>query len=184
MNLSVKYKKSLDKQWAIRFRTRHPEGDNYDGVVTQIERSFIVMREIINFDFDGTLVLPKSALEGYRDGKFEACCNRILRFNGNIKKARNPKWLSSCASIQDVLKQLMSRDIWPVVEILYSLDGKIETDFFIGPIVRIEDNRFWINDYDASGKWGEKEEIGIKEILRIQFNDTYSTEFNKYMRSL
>lgn len=184
MNLSVKYKKSLDKQWAMRFRTRHPKGDSYDGIVTHIERSFIVMREIHNFDFDGTLILLKRWIKGYRDGKYEDCCNRILRFNGHIKKACNPKWLDNCSSIPDVLKRLMSKKIWPIVEILFSLDGKIETDFFIGPIVGIENDRFWIQDYDASGKWGEKEEIEFKEILRIEFNDGYSREFNKFMRNL
>ena len=184
MSLSIKYKKSKEQQWALRFRTCHPESDNYDGVVTHIERSFIVMRETYNFDFDGVLVLPKRVLKGCRDGKHEKCYNRILRFNGNIKNAVTPKWLNSCQSVQDVLKQLKSRDIWPCIEILFELDGKIETDFFIGPIVRIEDDKFWIHDYDVTGNWGQEYDIDFCDILKIEFNNKYSTEFNKYMRSL
>jgi len=184
MSLSQKYAKSKDEKWAVRFRTIHPGKQSYYGVVTHIARSFIVLRKTRDFDFDGVLVLPKRVVTGYRDGKYERCYNRILRFNGNIKKARTPEWLESCNSVPDILKQIKKRGIWPCIEDLFELDGKIETDFFIGPIVRIEDDRFWIHDYDAAGNWGEEYDIEFRDILRVAFNDRYSTEFNKYMKSL
>jgi len=184
MSLSRKYAKSKDEKWAVRFRTSHPDEETRDGVVTHIARSFIVLRETCDFDFDGVLVLPKRVVTGYRDGKCERCHNRILRFNGNIRKARTPRWLGSCNSVPEVLKQIKKRGIWPCIGIVFELDGKTETDFFIGRIVRFEDDRFWILDYDAAGNWGEEYDIEFREILSVGFNDRYSTEFNKYMKSL
>ena len=184
MSLSKKYSKSRDLKWSLRFRTVHPDGDNYDGVVTHVKRSFIVLREMRNFDFDGVVILPKKVLKGYRDAKFEECCNRILRQNGNIKKARTPKWLDNCNSLVDILKQLHKRGIWPAIEILFQADDKADSDFYIGPITRIEENVFWIHHYDATGCWGDEYDIDISELFKIEFDDAYSNHFNSYMKNL
>ena len=65
----------------MRFKTRHPDGDNYDGVVIHIAPNFIVVREVVDFEFDGVQVLPKKVIRGFRDGKFEECGNAIMRQN-------------------------------------------------------------------------------------------------------
>lgn len=184
MSLPKKYAKSNDLKWSLRFRTSHPAGDDVDGVVLHNARNFIVIKEMINLDFDGIVILPKKILKGYRDGKVEKCLNRILMFNGNIKKARMPRWLNKCNSIPEIIQQLMKRQIWPSVEIVWELDGKIESDFFIGPITQIDDNEFWIHDYEATGRWGYEWFIRFDEILKIKFEDRYSNAFNEFMRSI
>ncbi|UCE50682.1 MAG: hypothetical protein JSW47_11050 [Phycisphaerales bacterium] len=146
MSLSKKYAKSKDLKWSLRFRISHPEGDYVNGVVLHNARNFTVTREMIHFDFDGIVILPKRIMKGCRDGKFERCCNRILQFSGSTKKARLPKWLCRCNSMPEIVRLLMERQIWPSVEIVYGLDGKIETDFFIGPITQISDDKFRIHD--------------------------------------
>ena len=75
-------------------------------------------------------------------------------------------------------------NIWPIVEILFEIDGKLETDFYIGPIIKIERYGFWICPYDGAGKWEEEYFIEFKEIFKIEFDDQYSSTFNNYMRSL
>ena len=59
MSLERKYSKSMREQWSLRFKTKHPDGDNYDGVVTHVKPGFIVLREERDFEFDGLIVLPK-----------------------------------------------------------------------------------------------------------------------------
>lgn len=184
MSLPKKYKKSKELKWSLRFRTSHPDGDSCNGVVLHTGRNFIVIKEMIDLDFDGTVILPKKVLKGYRDGKFEKCHNRILGFNGNIKKARLPKWLNQCSSMPEIIRQLMKRQIWPSVEIVWEPEGKIKSDFFIGPITQIEDDRFWIHDYDGAGNWGYEWFIYFDEIFKIEFHGRYSTAFNKLMRSV
>ncbi|WP_171039816.1 hypothetical protein, partial [Streptococcus pseudopneumoniae] len=160
-----------------------PDGDNYDGVVTHVKHSYIALKEGVDFDFDGVVILPKKVLKGSRDGKAEECTNRIIRYNGNIKNARSPRWLNNCSSLVDILRQLQKRNIWPAIEILFLLDGKTESDFFIGPITRIENNVFWIHGYDGSGRWNDEYEIGISEIFRIEFDSAYLNHFNSYMKN-
>lgn len=56
-SLAGKYKKSLAENWTLRFKTIHPDDDNYDGVVTHIKPDFIVIREKQDFEFDGAATL-------------------------------------------------------------------------------------------------------------------------------
>ena len=186
MSLSKKYKKSKDKKWLLRFKTSHPEGDHYSGVVTDIKRTFIVLRELRELEFDGILVLPKKVLKGCRDSKYEACHNRILRHSGSINKAKSYDWnpLIDINTLYDVVQKIRRNNIWPSVEILFEIDGKLETDFYIGPIIKIERYGFWICPYDGAGKWEEEYFIEFKEIFKIEFDDQYSSTFNNYMRSL
>src|SRR5688572_20951196 len=99
MSVKRKYEKSLAETWCMRFKTKHPDGDNYDGIITHIKPSFIVMREEENFQLDGVIILPKRSIKGFRDGKFEQCCNEILRHNGALKKLPSVRWLNSCETI-------------------------------------------------------------------------------------
>jgi hypothetical protein len=87
MRITDKYRKSLDEKWCLRLKTRNPDGDNYDGIVTQIKSTFIVLREETDFDFDGIIILPKKVIKGYRDCEYERCLNEILRENNILRKA-------------------------------------------------------------------------------------------------
>ena len=78
MSLAQKYSKSLAEQWLMRFKTKHPDGDNYDGVITHIKPAFVVLREEKDFELDGIIILPKRVIKGVRDGRYDRCCNQIL----------------------------------------------------------------------------------------------------------
>jgi hypothetical protein len=180
MRVTEKYRKSLDEKWCLRFKTRHPDGDNYDGVVTQINREFIVLREEDDFEFDGITILPKKSIKGCRDGKYEQCCNEILRENGAIRKCDSPRWLNGCETLPEVIRELKRRDIWPGVETIFA--GNSKTAFYIGPITRAADDCFYLRCYDAAGKWEKEYELTYDEIFRIEFNSRYCNQFNAYMR--
>ncbi|MCI0491253.1 MAG: hypothetical protein L0229_32075 [Blastocatellia bacterium] len=181
MGLARKYRKSLDEQWSLRFKTRHPDGDAYDGVVTHIKPGFIVLLEEADFEFDGFVILPKKYIKGFRDGKYERCCNQILRENGAIKKIRPPRWLDSCETIPQVLTTLMQRGVWPGVETIFN-QGK-KSAFYLGPITRVTDKRFFLKCYDAAGKWEGIYKLKCEEIFRIEFDSRYCKHFNAYMKS-
>ena len=77
MSLAAKYRKSKEKRCCLRFKTVHPDGDDFDGVVTHIKQRFVVLREERGFVFDGLVLLPKRVIKGWRDGRFERCTNKI-----------------------------------------------------------------------------------------------------------
>lgn len=180
MSLTEKYRKSLDKKWCLRFKTRHPDGDNYDGVVTQIKRNFIVLREEEAFEFDGIIILPKRFIKAYRDGKYEQCYNEILRENGAIRKCYSPRWLNACETLPEVISAIKRRDVWPGVETTFA--GNSKTAFYLGPITRVADGCFYLRGYDAAGKWEQEPELTYDEIFRLEFNSKYCNQFNAYMR--
>ncbi len=184
MSLAKKYAKSYRKKWSLRLKTTNPDGDNFDGVVTQIERGFIAMREATDFEFDGIVILPKRVIKGYRDNDREACFNRILAHNGQIKHARSPKWLKKCPTISDVLHALKKRDIWPAVEIVSGPKGKKKSFLYVGPVTKVRANTVDLICHDAAGKWEAEYELRIASIFKIEFDSKYCNHFNAYMRSL
>lgn len=183
MSLSEKIVKSFKRKAVIRLKTRHPEGDRYDGLVIHIAQNFVVLAEEVDFCFDGIIVLPKRIISGYRDGKFERCTNRIMQHNGNIKKLKSPKWIEKCGSLAEILSALKAKDIWPNIETIYGYGRNLDTDFYIGQIVDVEDRCFRIRHYDAAGEWEGEVEIDYNDLFRIEFNDSYSVRFNEYMKA-
>jgi hypothetical protein len=181
MNLERKYKKSLDEQWCLRLKTDHPDGDTFDGVITQISKDFVVICQEEAFEFDGIVILPKKFITGCRDNKFERCGNEILRMNGALKKCRMPQWLNGCESLPDILAALKERDIWPGIEAIF---GKKPTNaFYLGPVTGIAADRFSIKCYDAAGNWEKDYWLKYKRIFKIEIDSQYCRHFNKYMRA-
>ncbi len=181
MSLAQKYRKSKEERWCLRFTTIHPDRDAYHGVVTEIKQSFIVLSDERDFEFGAWQIFPKKAIKGYRDGHFEKCTNEILRHNGQIKNARSPRWLGSCSSIPKIMEKLQSKNIWPGIEVLFN--NKIESAFYLGPIVRLVENGFFLKCYGADGKWEKEYKIHYSEIFRIQIGGKYNEYFNTYMQS-
>lgn len=180
MSLSTKFRKSLDRTWSLRLKTIHPKGDRFDGIVRKIARNFIVMREEEDFEFDGIVVLPKRVIRGVRDGRFERCCNRLLRENEIRNKLRIPAWLDACETLPDVIVALMEREIWPAVEIVYG--RKRHNVLYLGPITRTTDEGFFLYCYDADGTWEKEYEIDYADLFKIEFDSKYCNRFNAYMR--
>ena len=181
MSLAQKYNKSLTEQWLMRFKTKHPNGDNYDGVVTRIKPAFIVLREERDLELDGVIILPKRVIKGVRDGRYERCYNQILRQNGEMRKLRSPRWLNSCETIAQVCASLMKRDIWPGVGTIF--DDGAESAFYLGPITRVDEDRFFLRCYDAAGKWEKVYKLDYDEVFKIEFDSRYCNHFNAYMKS-
>ncbi len=179
-SLEQSYRKSVEERWSMRFRTRHPEGDNYDGVIVHIGQHFIVVREEIDFEFDGIVVLPKKVIRGVRDGEFERCANKILRQNGALSRLKVPSWVVRCATMRDVLTTLMKGAIWPGIEMLFE-DGS--TAFYLGPVESVSKDSFETKCYDATGEWENQYSFRWKELFRVEVGSRYCTHFNKYMRA-
>lgn len=180
MKVSEKYNQSLEKKWFIRFKTIHPDGDNCDGIVLAIKRSFLVMKESSDFELDGTIILPKRVVRGYRDSGFERCYNNIIRSNAQINNIAIPDWLHKCSSVREVVFQLKNNDIWPGVEMLFD-EGK-RSAFYLGPIFEIRVHSFSINCYDATGKWEAVYDLDYDKVFRIEFDSKYCNHFNNYMK--
>ncbi len=176
----ARFRKSMELQWAIRFKTRRPDGDNYDGIVVYRGRGFVVLREVRDLVFDGLVLLKTRAVRGFRDGKFEHCLNEILRQSGAMKELRAPAWLAGCPTIQDVLENLRRRAVWPAIEAVFE-DG--DSALYLGRIegVYVEGVRMYC--YDAAGEWEDYYRLTMDQIFRIAFDSQYCHVFDRYMRS-
>lgn len=180
MHLGSKYKKSLAEQWCMRFKAHHPDGEkNYDGIVTHIKRTFIVVRPEVDFELDGSAILMKKHIKGYRDDQFDQCFNEILRENGALKSLDELPWLENCETVPQVLAEIQRRDIWPGIEILFK---NTMSAFYLGPITRCNQDDFSILCYSAAGNWEKEYQLPYSEIFRIDLESRYCIHFNAYMR--
>lgn len=179
MNLEKKINKSLEKKWGVRFKPTHPDKDNYDGVVICNKDDFIVLRQEEDFEFDGVVIIPKKFIKNIRDGKYEKCCNEILRQNGQLEKITVPDWIFECENLNQVLSSLKNLDIWAAVETVSSKNSA----FYIGPITKVGRKKFNLYCYNAAGKWESEYTLPINEIFKIEFDNKYCNHFNDYMQS-
>ena len=179
-SLAAQYRKSLEKHWGVRFKSRHPDGDNYDGIVVHNARTFIVLAEEQSFEFDGFVAMPKASIRGYRDTGIEACMNRIIRQNGELRRLKVPAWLTRCATIIELMETLKKRGIWPAIKTLFP-DGS--SALYLGPLESISKEGFRIGCYDAAGQWETTYPLRWSELFRVEFNSRYCEHFNRYMRS-
>ncbi len=179
--LERKFQKSLNERWLLRFSTIHPDGGNYYGIVVAIRSEFIVVCDDSEFEFNGFQIFPKQSITEVRDGRVEACINRIIRSNQALETVTTPQWISECEGIVDVLHSIHRQDIWPIVESLY--ENKQKTAFYIGPITKVGDHSLWLRCYDGDGKWEKRYELDYSDIFRIEFGSRYERHFNAYMKS-
>ncbi len=174
-----KLEKSLKKKWIIRLKTKHPDGDNYDGVVLHLSKKIVILQEEISFEFDGIQIFPLSFIKGTRDINFEKCSNKIIKNNGQYEKILKNNLLQNVETIEDCLKILYKRKMWPAIETV----GNKESCLYVGPIEQGNNKYVFQRCYDATGKWEKTYEIPLKDIVRIEINSKYLKHFNTYMKN-
>ena len=166
----------------MKFNTKHPDGDSYHGVVLNNFRSYILIGEVLDFHFYCFKALPKKHIKSIRDNKYDKATTDILNFNNEVKKFKAPKWSKKCNNIEELLRTIKKKGIWPTIEVKYA-DEPERIYFFIGPVTSIEEGEASILCYGADGKWKKEYYFDIKEIFSITWGDKYSETFNDYMKA-
>ncbi len=119
------------------------------------------------------------SISDYVDDSSNRCRNRVLQASGQLKKLRPPKWLDQCETLEDVLRQLKKRKVWPAVSVR---DGKQDW-FLIGEIMDVEPEGFFFRHYDANGKWDAPIPVAMPYVTCIEFDSPYVRHFGNYMKS-
>ena len=170
--------KSLNEKWCVRLTTSQPSGDAFDGVVIHIGKSIVALREFRDFQADGVLVFPKKSLAEVRDGELEVCENKIIKHSGEIRNINKMKWLAGIDTVEDLIRVISKRKIWPAIEQIISDDSAL----FVGSIVEVKNKFFEIYCYDAAGQWEGTKNIDYKKVFRVEFKSRYLNYFNDYMK--
>jgi len=174
-------KKLLDRshkeKHLITLRTKHPDGDAYWGVVLGFSRSVVVLHECEDFEFGNIVVVARKYISEVVHGRVEACAERIVRRNAQIKKLSKVRWIAELASVRDAIGAIKKRGIWPTVETVHGDDDA----YNIGPIVKVGKTTFSQIGYDAKGEWKREYELKYSHVFKIEIFDKYSTYFNQYM---
>jgi len=169
--------KSKNNMWLIRLKTKHPDSDEFDGIVLHYNNTNLVFCLYDNFEFESIMILPRKWISGYRDSEFEICTNEIIRFNKQIENIPGLGWLKEVNSIRDILIKIKEQNIWPIIEAIHDDDSAL----YIGPITNVKSNSVEIDCYDATGEWEDLYDVRFSEIFKIEIFDKYSKHFNAFM---
>lgn len=175
--MKSKLEKSLKKKWVIRLIPKHPESDEYDGIVLHYSKSLIAIKEYRDFKPDGIIFFPRRVIERIRDDDYEECENKILKMTGDIKAAKKMNWLSKINSLNELFIYCHENKIWPAVETVQNN----ESSLYLGPITKVTSSSIALHGYDATGKWEREYNIVNKDIFRVEIFSHYVDSFNKYM---
>jgi len=162
----------------VRLITNHPDGDVYDGYVLACNREMVLLQNEDDFVFDGIIAFPLRSIKRIRTGALEKVRNEICVQFGLRKKINKSLWLLKVNNLQQIIDECGRRNIWPTIE----AKTKGATGLYIGPITRANQSEFGIYVYDALGKWEGGYRLPYKEVLKIELFDSYSSNFNRYMR--
>jgi len=169
----------MKNKWCIRIRTKHPDGDAYDGIVLDYNRNYVVIREVRDFVPDGIIIIPKKWIKGIRNGKLEKSFNAVIAFNKTIKSLKEIGWLHGMKTMEEIMGHVKSRGIWPAVEVIRDNDYYL----YLGEIKEVSRDYFGIYCYDAEGRWEKIYKLKYDSVFKIDISGNYVRYFNKFMRA-
>ncbi|MHC5083966.1 MAG: hypothetical protein ACYTET_08535 [Planctomycetota bacterium] len=148
MSLANKYKKSKELKWCLRFKTYHPDGDTYDGIVTHIQK----------FEKCGNTILQHN--REIKKAKSPRWLDNCITFRQILEKLKQKDiWPAVEIIFRDKQKTKTLFYIGPITQIkknafwihCYDATGKWEKEYKIGydEIFKIEFNDNYSRHFNA-----------------------------------
>jgi hypothetical protein len=149
-----------------------------DGFILDSSKEFVLIRECVDFDIKGLVVIPFNKINKLRKGKAENSFTRIFKLEKLIDKVLNYDKISLENNLE-IFKAIKKKYKYAIVESVY----KGISDFCIGEITKVNKSSVSILYFDITGK---VEKIATKiqydEIANIEFDSNYLNTFIKYLK--
>ncbi len=178
--IAVKLKRLCGQTKIVQLVTRHPDGDKYRGQVLVVTDEAVLVRVDDDLRLDGFALFPLSQIKSVVEKKNATLLYKLLVMAGQITKPKDSRWFSKIKSVQHLIEECRQRKIWPVVEVQFR---DKTTALYIGPITATEAKAFCIYCYDAYGKWEKNYRVLYEDVFKVEISDSYSTAFNRYMKT-
>ena len=168
-----------DKKQMSRFFISVNNVEKYiDGFVLDITKEFVLLRECVDFESKGLVIIEISNIIKLKQGKSQKSFTRIFK----LEK------LTDCAlsfdqipleNYSEIFKAIKKKYKYAIVENAYNN----EIDFCIGEIVRVNKASVSILYFDITGKVNKSPStIPFKDIINIEFDSNYINTFIKFLK--
>lgn len=177
--IQKKIEQIKEKKQISRFYISVNEVEKYiDGFVLDSSEQFVLLRECVDFDTKGLVIIPSNKITKLRQSKMERSFTKIYKAEKLIDKATIFNKISLESFIL-IFKAIKYKYKYVIVENVFQ--GSME--FCIGEIKRINKSSVSILYFDITGKVdNETTTIPFEDIANIEFDSNYINTFIKHLK--
>ena len=174
-----KIKTIRDKKQTCRFYISVDKVEKYvDGFVVDTSKQFVLVREFVDFDAKGFVIIPINKIIKLRQARAEKSFTRILKLEKLVEKALIFEKMP-LENYVEIFKSIKKRYKYAIVE--NAFEGV--NDFCIGEIARINKESISILYFDITGKVDKTTtKIPFKHITNIDFETNYINTFIRHLK--
>ncbi len=155
--------------------------NHFEGVVLDHNAEFVMMLDLMDFNYDGYVVFRKADICEIKRSKNEVFFQKILHKENLLQPILNDFHPIKLGGMEDMFKQLKKRKLPIIVKRLYGSDDI----FQIGPIHSVTQKKVRINYFNAQGEFDLKPVVSkFTSITFFRVDSIYANLFNKYAKKL
>ncbi len=117
-----------------------------------------------------------------RSNKYERFFEKMLKEEGLLSQVTKPD-IPDVKSMKELLEFFQKNETNIIIECEF--EDEDDDIFSCGKISEIKDETLWVKEFDATGKWIEKElGLKLKDVTNIQFDAPYLNIFSKHLSDI
>jgi len=173
--------KYIDNKSYIKIlRTVFDKEENLSGFLLMMSKDFLCMQLSSDFSFNGFAIIRKDDFDSIQHSSHERTKRKIFKAEGLLEKEYGFVKQFQLTNWTDIFNTLKNHDFHVIIENI----NKDYLDFWIGPIIKVNNKSVSIHNYDPNGiLYDNPTLIKYASISVVQFGDNYSTTFRKYLRN-
>ncbi|HEU4697630.1 MAG TPA: hypothetical protein VFS40_00465 [Gemmatimonadales bacterium] len=162
----------------VRVEREEIDAEPVTGFVLDHGPELLLLHRLDDFDLAGYALLRLEDLTAVQADDVEEFTLRVLRDEGQLPYVGPPDPPVPTTSWGDAFRALEAARKIVIVE---SEDYEQE-EFYIGRIVRVQDDAVVLHHFDAIGTWDEEPTaIRFADVTRVRFDERYTTVFEPYV---
>lgn len=149
-------------------------GNEMTGFPVAVNDGFVLIREENELSLDGYQMRPLSAIDFVETvkGKYALLC-RLMELPEKLGDSEFP-----IDGYKSLLTKLKEGDL------LVQVEDEREEIFSIGAVERAEEDKAYIREFDAEGKWEKKSTpFSYKKLTCVGFGGRYAAAWKKYFKT-
>jgi hypothetical protein len=162
----------------VQVKRRKIDANPIECIPLILGRRLLLIKLLYDFQFDGCRIIRIKDITSVRAGESEKFSEFILKEEGILNEIKAPPFVS-LDDWGNVFKELNVLE----KNIIIECEDIEKGEFYIGKILKINNNSLSFLYFDAVGEW-EKEstEIHFKDISSVSFDTRYINIISKYVK--
>jgi hypothetical protein len=161
----------------------YPGDPTHNGFVLGLGRDLVLLHQFHDFYPEGYTALRVADIKRVRSGAHERSWETMFRGEGLLDRVGIP-YEVPLDDYRSLLAALHGGGQHVIIECEDRRTPE-DDDFFIGPVVTLDDESVLIQHFDSMGGWYDGPSVvAFSDITKIQFDTPYINTISKYLKEL